>query len=683
MQQYAEPVTDKKGNAIAGAQVSVYNLDGSLASLFAADGVTSIANPVTTSTDGIALFSAANGNYTRTVTASGSTFAVPGQIALSTPGDTVTSAQLTTATQKATRDIAKDAMSAVTISSPLNVSQQIAATIPPGGRILQFGSLPVSGPLSGTSTDSGSSAIAASTPLNVYPLSPTSRLLVFCSLYVEVTAEAADTLINTVIDLKYYTGSAYSIFTQTQKICVGGASNASLRIHGSAAFVGELAVDQRRTDSQGQWTLRPYIQSVSGASWALGGGQMVFIEIDDSDTTSAADSVEDLVHFISYGQSLGAGSGNAAKTTTAVRAGRALMPIAGVRPLGAQTGSSQSIAVTGTQLKKLVNLLEQTVGGNGETPSSAAAYKLTDINALPSQVAVAVSNHSIGGMTIAALSYGTVPYANLLATIARTRVLARRNGLSHRAGAMWFTQGEADRSDVQSTYLTKLVALQAALTTDVRAIDRGAGQFPVFIDQLHNWTSYTIAESEVPFAQLQAAIDYPGKFYLVGPKYMLQTVGDGTHLTADSSAWLGAYQGEIARRVLVLGEAWLPLHITSAVRSGTSVILTYRVPSGSLVFDTTLVSDPGNKGYRFFQAGGNSVTVTGATITGAAQVTLTLSDVPTGTAQTIGYADIGTAGNGGGPLTGPRGNLRDQAPATGLYGETLYNWAVVQRKAIN
>jgi lysophospholipase L1-like esterase len=97
MQQYAEPVTDRSGNAIEGARVSVFNIDGSLASLFAADGVTGILNPVTTNSNGFAVFCAANGNYKRQVTINGSTFDVPGQIVLSTPSGYLTTPDLAAA----------------------------------------------------------------------------------------------------------------------------------------------------------------------------------------------------------------------------------------------------------------------------------------------------------------------------------------------------------------------------------------------------------------------------------------------------------------------------------------------------------------------------------------------------------------------------------------------------------
>lgn len=82
MQQYADVVTDLAGNALSGAFVSILNLDGSLALLFADDGVSPLANPLSTDANGTFVFRAADGRYKRAVTYLGVTTAVPGEFSL-------------------------------------------------------------------------------------------------------------------------------------------------------------------------------------------------------------------------------------------------------------------------------------------------------------------------------------------------------------------------------------------------------------------------------------------------------------------------------------------------------------------------------------------------------------------------------------------------------------------------
>lgn len=85
MQQYADVITDLKGNVVPGALVSILNLNGSMASLFEPNGTTPLANPVTANDQGVFTFKAANGTYARAVSIGGHTFSIPGQIILDTP----------------------------------------------------------------------------------------------------------------------------------------------------------------------------------------------------------------------------------------------------------------------------------------------------------------------------------------------------------------------------------------------------------------------------------------------------------------------------------------------------------------------------------------------------------------------------------------------------------------------
>lgn len=96
MQQYADVVTDRKGNVVPGAVVSILKLDGTLATLFDAAG-SPLANPVTADALGYFAFAAANGAYRRSIVVNGSTVAIPGQIILEDPVDVYTTLMCTRA----------------------------------------------------------------------------------------------------------------------------------------------------------------------------------------------------------------------------------------------------------------------------------------------------------------------------------------------------------------------------------------------------------------------------------------------------------------------------------------------------------------------------------------------------------------------------------------------------------
>jgi hypothetical protein len=73
MQRYINNFTDRNGNAIPQAVVSVYREDGTLAALYSDDGVTAQANPMRTDANGEFSFYAADGVYSITLAKNGHT----------------------------------------------------------------------------------------------------------------------------------------------------------------------------------------------------------------------------------------------------------------------------------------------------------------------------------------------------------------------------------------------------------------------------------------------------------------------------------------------------------------------------------------------------------------------------------------------------------------------------------
>ncbi|MBD9640731.1 hypothetical protein IB277_31020 [Ensifer sp. ENS07] len=392
--------------------------------------------------------------------------------------------------------------------------------------------------------------------------------------------------------------------------------------------------------------------------------------------TSLLSSVSELIYHALYGQSLSDGSSSTPPvSTTAVRAGRALMFNVGPAVRGTLNADQPTPA---ENRLSLVDLLES----SRETPASQIGYELTKVGGIAANEAALVVAHGRGGTPYSGLKKGTQPYANIITSIRRARIMAGLNGLDFAASTASFIHGENNLSDSLATYQGYLEELQTDLTADISVYTGVAGDVLLFVDQISNWTAYGSMPtvSDVPLAQLQAALANPGIILCVCPKYFLQTVADGVHLTAASSARLGAYHGRAVRQTLG-GAAWEPLHIASAVRTGANIVLTYAGgdETTDVSLDTTLVSNPGNYGFEWFQTGGTLRTIASVTKTGSRQITVALSGDPgSPSSQQLGYARTGTSGANGGPATGARGNIRDNSTDTTAYGEPMHNWACHQ-----
>jgi hypothetical protein len=82
MQQHADVVTDLKGNVIKGASVRVLLLDGTLATIYAANGGAPTGNPLISGQQGEFAFYAPNGDYLLEITAGGKALTTTGPVKL-------------------------------------------------------------------------------------------------------------------------------------------------------------------------------------------------------------------------------------------------------------------------------------------------------------------------------------------------------------------------------------------------------------------------------------------------------------------------------------------------------------------------------------------------------------------------------------------------------------------------
>lgn len=398
-------------------------------------------------------------------------------------------------------------------------------------------------------------------------------------------------------------------------------------------------------------------------------------------STSLDGAVAEVCHYLMFGQSLSEGSLSVPSAhTSAVRAGRAVMFIAGVRVRGSGSG----LAVVPPQNEySWVDALE----AEQESPALALSWGMTAAGRLDADQAALVSAHGVGGRTYAELKKGTVPYANLLEAVRRARVMAERNDLDYSVESVSWIQGESNRLDAKATYKAYMVELQSDLTDDLNALTGEPDEVLLAMDQISNFTAYSVAYSEVPFAQLEVAIENPTKMLCVGPKYMVPYVADGVHLPAASSAIIGSYHARAIdkhRKWMKTGTGtpWKPLYCTGAVRVGAVITLTMHVPVGSLTLDTSAVTDPGNNGITWNQTGGTARTISSVAVVGNTIVVTLSGDPGSPGASSVGIAAVGTPMTNGGPTTGARSNFRDQATETDIDGNIMRNWACHQLIAL-
>ena len=152
--------------------------------------------------------------------------------------------------------------------------------------------------------------------------------------------------------------------------------------------------------------------------------------------------------------------------------------------------------------------------------------------------------------------------------------------------------------------------------------------------------------ADVTFGQYNAALGGGGtNLYLMGPKYYFPyDPTDHTHLTTNGCSWLGQKYAQILSRLIKTG-SWLPLYPTNIGRVGAAVTITFNVPVGPLVFDTTtMAAHPNGKyGLEYNDAGG-TISISSTPIISGNTITFNLSGTPSTSPRVIRYGFWPAAG---------------------------------------
>ncbi len=226
-------------------------------------------------------------------------------------------------------------------------------------------------------------------------------------------------------------------------------------------------------------------------------------------------------------------------------------------------------------------------------------------------------------------------------------------------------------------YADALVEWQHDYETDIVAITGQKVGVPLFISQLSGWTD--VRTSRITQMQLDAHLRAPGKVVLVTPSYPLSVREDCLHYDSHGQRRLGEYFAKAYARTVFSGAPWEPTRPIAVTRSGAVITVKFYVPKPPLVFDTTKVTDPGNKGFDVVDPGGALLPVSSVALASADTVVITLPAAPAGAVR-LRYAQNQPATACIGPGTvysgGARGNLRDSDDAPSQYGYDLWNWSV-------
>ncbi|WP_156026196.1 hypothetical protein [Xanthobacter sp. 91] len=391
-------------------------------------------------------------------------------------------------------------------------------------------------------------------------------------------------------------------------------------------------------------------------------------------------ALAEMLHVISYGQSLSRGH-NTIEPVTTTPLDYAYRFIGGARP---DDGGSDPAVVYAS----LVPFIETAVvpydpaGGLAETPLGGCLRMIAqllrdedDVDLVAAGQALLGSAPGAGGKSMAELSDGTPYFARLEDHI--TYGMTRSGGLgrSYAVSAMLWLQGERDYQigTTQSAYLAALRQLRLDAQASAQAATGFASPLPLVTYQTATHPRLGVSTPSIALAQLEACGD--DYIALASPTYHLPySATSDVHFDAAGSAWFGAYCGLTLKRWLWDGQKPKALTPLAPMRQGPRIIVPFDVDAGRrLVLDAT-VGGFANQGFTLVDGSGSALTISSVALSGPAAVQITAAaTVPVGARLRYGWAGDGHIGGG---------NVRDNAGDSlvfdpGGLSKPLHKWAPI------
>lgn len=389
-------------------------------------------------------------------------------------------------------------------------------------------------------------------------------------------------------------------------------------------------------------------------------------------------------HVFNYGQSLSVGQATPAVSTTQKYDN--LMFYRGMRP------QYDYPSETAAQwYASLVPALEQQSPENStlaETPSTGTGDAIKELMLAEDNLAhtdlsyqLLLSAPGYGATTIAQLSKGSNHYNRTIEQSQYGLSLANAQNKTYAVQAITWTQGESDYlgNNTQEAYYTAIRKLISDFNIDIKGATGQSKSIPLISYQI---ASHKVANRTVPniaLAQLQAETDDPLIYIACAMYQFTYQSSNNFHLDAISSRWLGGYYGLAYKRIVIDGEDWKPLKPTATTKQSNILNISFHVPHGRLVFDTTQVALNTNYGFELVDSVGNPLTISSVSIINPNTVKIVSNAaIPDGAKLRYAWSGAENVGN----LTGPRGNLRDTQGDVIVFdkdgiNKRLDNWCLI------
>jgi hypothetical protein len=414
-------------------------------------------------------------------------------------------------------------------------------------------------------------------------------------------------------------------------------------------------------------------------------GVPVAAAIPKSQPSYAGNFQAEVVHVMSYGQSLSLGYFGTPALSTTQRFDN-LMFNAGMRPGDDGTDGPGYPNPPATTHASLVPAVESNSADLGETFVSGLCEQVKELILSESGISYSHQNYQLlgscagtSGRSIAQLSKGASPdlYQHWSADLQYGASVSATAGKSYQVGAVFWVQGENDTTTSQSAYLASLAQLHTDMNTDIAAVT-GQAAVPLIHYQCSTFKG-TGDTPQIAWTMVQAALTLPND-YLACPTYQFDYVAGGPHMTNQSYKWMGAYMGIAYKRIVIDQLAFKPLWPVSSTLFGKIALVKFNVPVKPLVFDTTWVAAVAHMGFNIFDSSGITENViTSVSLVGpdTVKIVATNTIVP---GMRLYYGNNGTSSAG--RTTGSRGNLRDSQGDNlvfdgGGLNLPMHNWSVI------
>lgn len=347
-----------------------------------------------------------------------------------------------------------------------------------------------------------------------------------------------------------------------------------------------------------------------------------------SSYTAKSQPLTDVNYVTSYGQSLSVGW-NSKPVISTTQPYNNIMFKGGVRPY--ETGGDRS------EFVPLIESLSEDTW-RGESPIAGTFDYFTKIYGKEKGVRFLGSVNGVGGISITGLAKNTEPFMRIKNDLVAGKKLCDEKKESFSMPFFVWTQGETDQMNKQTQewYIDKMLTLINDVDILAKSITGQTNRVLCLGYQVSTHLNYFKSNPtdypSIALAQLKMALDDSSGYVMTTPLYPFNYSDDGVHLSAEASKLYGAYVGYVAKKVLVEGKKWKPIHPTNykvTSKNGKWALqIEFYTPVPPLVIDTTVVTNPGNFGFTLVKGSGEKIGIKSIKVLNKTSIILDLEEPP-------------------------------------------------------